>query len=594
MSGSTIGSKVTIGVTLGITTGSGTYANPLTVTPSGDIAPSAYGATALSASISAGYVLNQGTIAGGAGSAAGTTGGVGGTGATGVDLAIGSLTNDGTIAAGSGGAGGTGASSVYGGAGGAGGTGVDLAAGSFLTNGGTIAGGIGGTGGGGGSARYAGVGGAGGAGVGLAAGGLTNQGTITGGTGGAGGAAGFGHYGVAGGSGGAGVYLAAGSMTNDGTIVGGTGGSGSGYALPGVGGVGGAGGIGVLFHGGGTLIDAGFIGGGSGAGGTADAVYFGSGASLLILDPAASFGGAVVADVYVSNVLELAPAGSAGTIAGLGDSFTGFGTLQLDPGAAWFIQGNSAGLAAGQVIDGFALGDTLELTGFVATGDSFIPSGLLLSGTADPATIGIQGNFAASDFAVTNDGTNSFVELQAPCFAAGTRIATRRGDIAVEALRVGETMKLLPCNGSAPAIWIGRRVVSCTRHRQPRQVWPVRIAAGAFGPGQPCRDLFLSPDHAVFVADVLIPVKYLVNGCTIVQVPMDEVTYYHVELPRHALLLAEGLPWKAISTQATAETSPMAAGRSHSIPTSPRVSGKPKAARRSSSPDRNSMPRDDR
>ena len=35
--------------------------------------------------------------------------------------------------------------------------------------------------------------------------------------------------------------------------------------------------------------------------------------------------------------------------------------------------------------------------------------------------------------------------------------------------------------------------------RQPRKVWPVRVAAGAFGPGRPHADLWLSPDHAVYV-----------------------------------------------------------------------------------------------
>ena len=49
------------------------------------------------------------------------------------------------------------------------------------------------------------------------------------------------------------------------------------------------------------------------------------------------------------------------------------------------------------------------------------------------------------------------------------------------------------------------------------------------------------PDHAVFVDDVLIPVKYLINGTTIVQTPIDEVSYHHVELPRHAVLLAAGM-----------------------------------------------------
>jgi len=93
-----------------------------------------------------------------------------------------------------------------------------------------------------------------------------------------------------------------------------------------------------------------------------------------------------------------------------------------------------------------------------------------------------------------------------------------------------------------PAIWLGHRTVQCAQHPQPQRVWPVRISAGAFGANRPYRDLWLSPDHAVFIGDVLIPVKRLINGTTIVQVPVDEVTYYHVELPRHEVILAEGMP----------------------------------------------------
>jgi hypothetical protein len=58
----------------------------------------------------------------------------------------------------------------------------------------------------------------------------------------------------------------------------------------------------------------------------------------------------------------------------------------------------------------------------------------------------------------------------------------------------------------------------------------------------PHTDLFLSPDHAVHVGSVLVPVRYLINGATIVQVPTDRVDYFHIELPRHEVLLAEGLP----------------------------------------------------
>lgn len=46
----------------------------------------------------------------------------------------------------------------------------------------------------------------------------------------------------------------------------------------------------------------------------------------------------------------------------------------------------------------------------------------------------------------------------------------------------------------------------------------------------------------MYVDGVLIPIKHLINGTTIAQVPVDEVTYYHIELDDHEMLLAEGLP----------------------------------------------------
>ncbi len=96
--------------------------------------------------------------------------------------------------------------------------------------------------------------------------------------------------------------------------------------------------------------------------------------------------------------------------------------------------------------------------------------------------------------------------------------------------------------GAEPIVWLGQREVDCARHPRPETAWPVRVAADAFGAGTPCRDLYLSPDHAVFVNDVLVPVKLLLNGTTIVQTPRPRVRYFHVELPEHAVILAEGLP----------------------------------------------------
>jgi hypothetical protein len=111
----------------------------------------------------------------------------------------------------------------------------------------------------------------------------------------------------------------------------------------------------------------------------------------------------------------------------------------------------------------------------------------------------------------------------------------------VEALVTGDTV-LTVTGDWLPVRWIGHRAVDCARHPRPEAVLPVRIGVDAFGPGLPERALYLSPDHAVFAEDVLIPVKHLINGDSILQVRVDRVTYYHVELPEHAILYAAGLP----------------------------------------------------
>jgi collagen type I/II/III/V/XI/XXIV/XXVII alpha len=522
--------------------------------------------------LAGGILANGGTIAGGDG------------GGIGVDLAAGSLTNNGTIG---GGAGTNGIGSN--GLGGSGGAGVDLPAGSLI-NKGTIVGGTGGYG----SLRP----GDGGGGIALgmqpAIGGtLTNDGTIIGGAGGAGGAARA--YGISTAYGGIGVLLSVlltsgGTLTNDGAIVGGAGGTGDGVGGMGVrfdttgmltnhgtitgGGAASNGGVGVLLNSGGTLTNdgtivggggsigaigvqinfagtltnAGFIGGGASDGGRADAVYFGryfdSTASRLILDPGASFGGAVVANPSFSNVMELATGDGTGTIAGLGDTITGFAAIQFDADAAWVIEGSAAGLATGQTIAGFAAGDTIELAGVTAIGSIYSSGTLTLMQTSGSVQLhfpDLPESVTAASFIVHNAAAGVDVSLAAPCFAAGTRILTTRGAVAVEALQIGDLVPVLMGSGVEPIVWLGFRHVDCTRHPHPEDVWPVRLSRGAFGPGQPSRDLWLSPDHAVFINGVLIPIRYLVNGRTIRQEPRDTISYWHVELTRHDVLYAEGV-----------------------------------------------------
>ena len=160
---------------------------------------------------------------------------------------------------------------------------------------------------------------------------------------------------------------------------------------------------------------------------------------------------------------------------------------------------------------------------------------------ADGATFNVGAAVLSLGPQATGTVSDSFTpDFTAPCFAAGTRIGTADGAQPVETLTAGQNVRLAT-GGVAPVRWVGHREVDCTRHPRPADVWPVCLDAGAIGPGQPERPLHLSPDHAIALDGVLVPVRYLVNGASIRQVPCARVRYYHVELPAHALLLAEGL-----------------------------------------------------
>jgi hypothetical protein len=127
------------------------------------------------------------------------------------------------------------------------------------------------------------------------------------------------------------------------------------------------------------------------------------------------------------------------------------------------------------------------------------------------------------------------------CYCRGTLIRTVTGYAPIEDLRIGDCV--LTASGKArPIRWLGSRGVDCTRHPNPALVWPIRIQAGAFGPVQPVRDLWVSPFHSILVEGVLIQAHTLVNDATIAQVPREHVEYWHLELDSHDILLAEGLP----------------------------------------------------
>jgi hypothetical protein len=128
------------------------------------------------------------------------------------------------------------------------------------------------------------------------------------------------------------------------------------------------------------------------------------------------------------------------------------------------------------------------------------------------------------------------------CFLPGTQIATPQGEVDVESLRRGDLVET--ADGRAvPVRWVGRQTIS-TLFADPLRVLPICIKAGALAENVPSRDLYVSPDHAILIDDILVHASALVNGTSIVRAPAPARTfiYYHVELADHSLLLADNVP----------------------------------------------------
>jgi len=162
----------------------------------------------------------------------------------------------------------------------------------------------------------------------------------------------------------------------------------------------------------------------------------------------------------------------------------------------------------------------------------------LMSGVG--LTPGTSRDISSVDLAMLQDAGVP-VSAAVVCYVRGTRIATPDGDVAIEDLHIGDCIRTAE-GEHAPIVWIGHRRIDCRRHPHPDKVRPVRIRAHAFAPGLPQRDLLVSPQHAIFADGVLIPARCLINGRTVAQIDTQHVEYFHIELARHDLLLAEGMP----------------------------------------------------
>ena len=139
-----------------------------------------------------------------------------------------------------------------------------------------------------------------------------------------------------------------------------------------------------------------------------------------------------------TSTIDLLGGGGIGTLANMGVSVVNFGSVAFNPGDAWLVSGNTAGIAGGEVFGDFQTGDTLQISGVANESISGFANGTLtLTGSENLSVV-----FSAPEFTVFHVGndatTPTATDITITCYAEGTRILTPAGEVPIEDLCEGD------------------------------------------------------------------------------------------------------------------------------------------------------------
>lgn len=181
---------------------------------------------------------------------------------------------------------------------------------------------------------------------------------------------------------------------------------------------------------------------------------------------------------------------------------------------------------------------------FLATNETNNYGSLMVSDfVLDPSVTYTFGTF-------NRQGQQPYGDL-VPCFTPGTLIDTDRGPRPVEDIAVGDRVLTVDA-GPQPVRWVGTRALDRIDLAMAPNLRPIRISAGALGPGVPSRALTVSPQHRVLVRSAIAERMFgtrevLVAAVKLLALPgvsrctgTDSVTYLHLMLDRHHILRANG------------------------------------------------------
>ena len=287
----------------------------------------------------------------------------------------------------------------------------------------------------------------------------------------------------------------------------------------------------------------------------------GSGSGLthnIYVNQIASFdiSNSVITGAVVGHEIKSRAANTTITNNQIGDGPTGDASYEIDlpNGGNAVISGNTIEKGPNaQNSNGISFGEegnlyfksNLTVTNNVILNDHGTNSGNAIINDATAAAVVTNNKFYNWGNLVSGPSTqsgNTILTSESPCYAAGTGIATPAGEIAIEALRIGDFVATR--GGVAKKVkWIGRRRYTASQIAAHKHLRPVVIGANALADGVPHRDLAVSAMHALFIDDVFVPAAALINGVNVRRSEeIAPVEYIHLELNDHDVIIAEGAP----------------------------------------------------
>ena len=149
------------------------------------------------------------------------------------------------------------------------------------------------------------------------------------------------------------------------------------------------------------------------------------------------------------------------------------------------------------------------------------------------------------------------------CFTPDTFIATPDGPRLIQMLRPGDRI-LTKDNGPQEILWTASKRMSGARLYAMPHLRPIRFRSGALGVGRPDGDLVVSPQHRMLISgptaqalfnasEVLVRAEDLINDTTVtVDYALTQVTYVHILLERHNIVIANGVETESFHPSNTA------------------------------------------